>query len=102
MPQPEQIPTNDTETAVDRLIDAIRIKLLDSLPQITAASHASGQPSSTTLKMALKPVKDSPDIWYFELTEKLTLASMPIGATARLSPGERGTQLSLMTFFDEV
>lgn len=102
MPQPEQIPTNDTETAVDQIIDAIRTKLLDSLPQITATSHASGQPSSTTLKVALKPDKERPDVWHLDVTEKIALSSMPIDATARIESGQRGPQLSLVTLFDEV
>ena len=95
--------TIDNETAVERIIDALRVKLMDSVPQITGAAHASGQPSSTTLKVSLKPAKDHADVWTLELTEKLALASMPIDATARItSTGKRGPQLSLMAFFDEV
>lgn len=104
MPEPEQIPeiTIDTETAVERIVDAIHVKLKDSLPQITAASYASDQPSSTTIKVALKPDKDRPHTWSVELTEKLALASMPVDATARITAtGKRGPQLSMLAFFDE-
>lgn len=90
-----------TLDAVDRIVDALSGKLHESIPQITAAASASGQPSSVALKIGLKPDKDLPQVWHVEITERLSLASAPIDASARIEHDGDAPQLSLSAYFSE-
>lgn len=90
-----------TETAAERIAQAIAEKLDESVPKITAASAASGQPSAITLKVGLKPDKEHYGIWHVEISEKLAMASSPIDAAAQIDQEGPSPQLSLMAYFSE-